>query len=175
MSAALKTLREAGLSVTLTERGTLAVQPAGLITPELRQLITDSKVELIAQLTTNVVANCEDIEPPTCTTTVGTSWCWPRSSPQITSEIAITEARLTQFVRLGLPANTAGLMADRLLERDRTFDDRHVCAECCHLHGRLDRWRCGNHAQAGLREAGLPGEWTLLLQRCPGFQPVIKS
>jgi len=171
----LQTLYAAGLSVTVTERGTLAVQPAGLITPELRQLITDSKVELIAQLTTNVVANAEDVEPPACTTTVGTPWCWPRSSPQITNEIGITQLRLTQFVRLGLPANTAGLMADRLLERDHEGDDRRVCLECQHLHGRPDRWRCGSHKSAGLGEAGLPGEWPLLLQRCPAFQPVIKS
>jgi len=116
------------------------------------------------------VASAENFKSD-CTTTADVDrWCYPHSEAQNTSELERTESRLKRFHALGLPANTAGLLADKLIERDRTFDDRHLCCECRHLHGRLDHWRCGNHAQAGLGEPAIPAEWPLLFQRCFGFQ-----
>jgi len=86
------------------------------------------------------------------------------------NEISITEARLNRFFALGLPDNISSITASRLIERDREGGDRRLCLECKNLRGWPERWRCGNHAQAGLGEPALPGEWPLLFQRCGGFQ-----
>ncbi|HRK40241.1 MAG TPA: hypothetical protein PK347_17850 [Burkholderiaceae bacterium] len=57
MPTALSTLQQAGLSVSVTTAGKLAVTPASKLTPELRTVITLHRAELLQQLTDRAAAN----------------------------------------------------------------------------------------------------------------------
>jgi hypothetical protein len=98
--------------------------------------------------------------------------CWPHSSAMNGGEIGIFMARLARFTDKGLNLDAAERLADKLVIRDREDDDRRVCLECTHLH-RADGWRCGNWQAAGVacrpRDAHLPADLTIQLQRCDGF------
>lgn len=79
---------------------------------------------------------------------------------------------LERFTKKGLNYDDAERLADKLVLRDREVDDRRLCLECSHLHG-AGRWRCGNWHRAGvaiqLKDAHIPRDLVLALQRCPGF------
>ncbi len=99
------------------------------------------------------------------------SCCWPHSSAMNGAEIDTFTARLARFTDRGLILADAEALADKMVQRDREGDDRRVCLECAHLrHG----GRCGNWQAAGVairaRDAQLPGDFTVMLQRCDGFQ-----
>ena len=100
-------------------------------------------------------------------------WAWPHSSAWNTGEIEQFNRRAALFVRRGANDAQAEAMADRLVQRDREKDDRHLCHECRHLRGGLPGWICGNGAAAGIAVsgwgAGLPAQLVAQLQRCPGF------
>jgi hypothetical protein len=109
-------------------------------------------------------------------------WCWPHSSAMNTVEIDIFMVRLRTFADKGLPTNEAETLADKLALRDRESDDRRVCLECQHFAGQgAGSWRCGNWQTAGVairsRDAQLPGDLVVQLQRCDGFtaQPTIHT
>lgn len=87
-----------------------------------------------------------------------------------TAEIDLSAKRVDQFIHRGLPQPEAERLADKLVLRDRTADDRRVCFECHHLRDiGADRWRCANARAAGIPRDGLPGDLLRQLQRCPGF------
>jgi hypothetical protein len=96
--------------------------------------------------------------------------CWPYSSAMTGAEIDTFTARLARFTDKGLSLIDAEALADKLVIRDREGDDRRVCLECAHLrYG----GRCGNWQVAGVamrsRDAQLPPDLILQLQRCDGF------
>ena len=101
-------------------------------------------------------------------------WCWPHSSAMNGAEIDTFAARLHKFADKGLARNDGETLADKLVLRDRDQDDRRVCLECKHFagHGAVS-WRCGNWQTAGVairsRDAQLPADLVVQLQRCDGF------
>ncbi len=88
------------------------------------------------------------------------------------TEIDTFTARLARFTDQGRILADAEALADELVQRDREGDDRRVCLECLHLQ----RGRCGNWQVAGIairsRDAQLPPDLILQLQRCDGFATV---
>ena len=101
-------------------------------------------------------------------------WCWPHSSAMNGAEIDTFAARLHQFTDKGLSRNDGEALADKLVVRDREQDDRRVCLECKHFAGHgAGSWRCGNWQAAGVairsRDAQLPADLVMQLQRCDGF------
>ena len=101
-------------------------------------------------------------------------WSWPPSSAMNGAEIDTFAARLHQFTDKGLARTHGEALADKLVLRDREQDDRRVCLECKHFGGHgAASWRCGNWQAAGialrLRDAQLPADLVVQLQRCDGF------
>ena len=101
-------------------------------------------------------------------------WCWPRSSAMNGVEIGTFETRLHKFTEKGLARKDGEVLADKLVLRDRESDDRRVCLECQHFAGHgAGSWRCGNWQTAGVairsRDAQLPADLVVQLQRCDGF------
>lgn len=97
-------------------------------------------------------------------------WCWPHSSAMNGEEIDTYTRRLHQFTRCGLAEPEAESLADKLVTRDREFDDRRLCLECLNLKtggGRLD---CSQWRGAGLGAPGLPVDLGRQLQRCDSFK-----
>ncbi len=76
------------------------------------------------------------------------------------SEVELASSRIASFVSRGVPMNDADVLACRLVDRDRTFDDRRSCAECMYLN----RGRC----QRGLQPFG--GGGVEVLHRCSEFK-----
>ena len=107
-------------------------------------------------------------------------WCWPQSSAMNGAEIDTFAVRLHRFTDKGLARNDGEALADKLLLRDREQDDRRVCLECRHFAGHGARsWRCGNWQAAGValrsRDAQLPADLVVQLQRCDGFTAHLTS
>ncbi len=100
-------------------------------------------------------------------------WCWPHSTAMNTAEIDTFTTRLERFTDKGASKVDAEALADKLVTRDREADDRRLCLECLHLH-RAGGWRCGNWLRAGVamraKDAQLPGDLVMRLQRCDGFK-----
>ena len=101
-------------------------------------------------------------------------WCWPHSSAMNGAEIDTFAVRLHKFTDKGLARNDGEALADKLVLRDRGQDDRRVCLECKHFAGHgAGLWRCGNWQAAGVairsRDAQLPADLVVQLQRCDGF------
>ena len=101
-------------------------------------------------------------------------WCWPHSSAMNGAEIDSFAAGLHKFADKGLARNNAETLADKMVLRDRGSDDRRVCLECKHLAGHgAGSWRCGNwqvsSAATCSRDARLPADLIVQLQRCDGF------
>jgi hypothetical protein len=107
-------------------------------------------------------------------------WCWPCSSAMNGEEIGTFETRLHKFTEKGLARKDGEVLADRLVLRDRDKDDRRVCLECQHFAGQgAGSWRCGNWQAAGVairsRDAQLPADLVVQLQRCDGFTDKLKN
>lgn len=100
-------------------------------------------------------------------------WCWPHSSAMTGREIDAMVERTSLFTRRGLGALEAELLADKLVTRDREWDDRRLCLECAHLSGGAGAMRCARWQQAGLGANGVPAGLHLVLQRCNGFKDVL--
>lgn len=101
-------------------------------------------------------------------------WCWPHSSAMNGAEIDTFAARLHNFTDKGLARTHGEAVADKLVLRDREQDDRRICLECKHFAGYgAGSWRCGNWQAAGValrsRDAQLPADLVVQLQRCDGF------
>lgn len=106
--------------------------------------------------------------------------CWPHGTAMNGAEIDLFTARLHRFTDKGLTARDGEALADKLVARDREADGRRSCLECRDLSGYAHAsWRCGNWQAAGIairsREAQLPADLVLQLQRCDGFTPHLTS
>jgi hypothetical protein len=112
-------------------------------------------------------------------------WCWPHSSAMNGVEIDTFAARLHKFTDKGLARSDGEALADKLVVRDREQDDRRVCLgmqTLCRAWGWVmalwqlaSRWccypqRCDGFATATpSRDAQLPADLVMQLQRCDGF------
>ncbi len=108
------------------------------------------------------------------------AFCWPHSNAMNGAEIDLFTARLHRFTNKGLTVTEGEALADKLVVRDREADDLRFCLECRHLSGYgQSSWRCGNWQVAGIairsRDAQLPADLVLQLQRCDGFAPHLTS
>ena len=101
-------------------------------------------------------------------------WCWPHSQAMTGREIDTFTARLARFTDKGLSLDAAESLADKLVTRDREYDDRRLCLECAHLAGYAGAWGCRNWQQAAIaskaRDAQLPAALVIQPQRCDGFK-----
>jgi hypothetical protein len=97
-------------------------------------------------------------------------WAWPRTQAMTGREIDTFTARLYHFTRRGLLESDAERLADKLVTRDREWDDRRLCLECAYLSGRAGAMRCAQWQRAGLGQAGIPAGLALQLQRCRSFE-----
>lgn len=96
---------------------------------------------------------------------------WPHTQHANDSEIDTFEARLLLFTRRGMCEAGTEMLADKLLKRDRTKDERISCFECRHCTGiSPSEWSCRNYIAAGIGRV-LGGDVVSILQRCPGFKP----
>jgi hypothetical protein len=95
-------------------------------------------------------------------------WCWPHSDAMNYKEIDIFTARVILFTEKGLEPQGAESLADKLVIRDRDYDDRRLCLECAHLQGH-GRWSCRKWAAAGVARDALAPDLVLGLHRCGGF------
>lgn|GEM_PF-2394206 len=75
-------------------------------------------------------------------------------------EQARYRARLSQFIASGIDYETAQIVAEDLIKRDRDMDDRRSCAECRH--------QSYKHCRRGLFSVG--GFDIELLHRCRGYK-----
>jgi hypothetical protein len=173
-------LKQAGVTLSLTATGALAVSPASQLTDDLRALIRADKAGLI-----DWVKAANDLAPlqTAAATHIGTarlpglspkllaaslildaqiaatglppddpdSYCWPYSEAMNGGEIDLFAARLFRITDKGVIQIDAQCLADRLVIRDRDLDDRALCLECQHLHGHGPQsWRCGNWQRSGV-------------------------
>lgn len=100
--------------------------------------------------------------------------CYPNSEAMNGAELTIYFSRLERFTDLGVRYEQAELLADKLVARDRQFDDRRLCLECKQLKSHAGAWSCRSWQQAEIafkeRDAGLPSDLVQVLQRCNGFK-----
>ncbi len=106
--------------------------------------------------------------------------CWSHSRSMTGSEINTLTARKSAFTDRALDVVEAEAMANKLVLRDRERDDRRACLECLHLSGHgTTLMRCGNWQMAGIairaRDAHLPTDLVLALQRCDGFAEILRN
>ena len=88
-------------------------------------------------------------------------WCWPHGEAMSRREIEVFMKRDSQFRLRGMSAEEAEKLADKLVKRDRDYDDRRLCLECQNLTGRPGAWRCGQQR--------VGAEWVVLPKRCDSF------
>lgn len=81
--------------------------------------------------------------------------------PRTAEEEMLHARRKGRALGLGLGAERADRLAERLVQRDRDGDDRRLCIECA--HARVNECR--------VQEAYLPD----VLQRCPRFESHIRT
>ena len=100
-------------------------------------------------------------------TTAPDRWAWPHSSAMNEQELGTFMARQDLLQQRGASPQEAERLADMLVNRDRSDDDRHICLECSHLRG-MGPYRCGNARAAGMHPY-LARDLALTLQRCHGY------
>ena len=155
----LQHLRATGFSVTVADGGGIRVMPAGALSADLRQAIRDYKPALLALLSPG---NQPAVDPD--------RWRWPASDAMNGAELQTFTGRVLLFTRRSIGEAQAEALADRLLIRDRQHDDRRLCLECTSYRP----GRCGNPRAAGLNGHAVGADLATLLQRCPGFAPLLK-
>ena len=126
-------------------------QAVGLVSnPPVARLVASKTPVSSSEVSALVSSTAAGIDDPD-------RWCWPHSQAMTGREIDTFAARSNQFNRRGLAALDAELLADKLVNRDRDGDDRHLCVECRHCRPGL---RCVNKLAV-----------LHVLQRCDHFVP----
>ena len=138
----LRHLRDAGFTVTPADGGGIRVAPAGSLTDAHRRAIRDHRAELLSLLATPL----QPAPDPD-------RWCWPHSVAMNGAELAAFANRAQQFMRRGVSADDAEVMADRLVICDRLQDERRACLDC----GAYRPGRCGKHQRADMEAPEVPG------------------
>ncbi|MDT8998989.1 hypothetical protein RQP53_06875 [Paucibacter sp. APW11] len=145
----LDALGDAGMSVA-AEGDRLVIRPGSKLTDELRAALREVKPELLALL-----RGAPDLRQP------------GPAAAACTVDDAARQRYVARLLRLHWPKADAEAFAGRLVERDRSGDERVSCFECRHY------WpgNCANFRWAGLGERIVSSELAGLLQRCSGFAP----
>ena len=143
-------------------------------------VISASQERVSSVLTVPCPAVLEKLDSSTALIEDPDRWCWPQSSAMNGAEIDTFAVRLHKFTDKGLARADGEMLADKLVLRDREQDDRRVCLECNHFAGHgAGSWRCGNWQAAGVairpRDAQLPADLVVQLQRCNGFTAHLSS
>lgn len=148
----LAELAGAGLIVTV-EGDRLVIRPASKLTDAMRAALRAEKPEVLALLAQKQGPDARAflVDASAVTWTDG--------------DIAHFTARRTRLMRWGWPEADAERLAERLVMRDRSKDERVSCSECRHYRP----GRCGNHRRAGLWAPDVGRDLASLLQRCHGF------
>lgn len=104
----------------------------------------------------------------------GPANCTSASAPDLAS-VAWTDADIARFldrrarlIRWGWPEPEAEKLAECLVRRDRSADDRSACVECQHYRP----GRCGNHCNTSLHSGEVGRDLASMLQRCPSFDAI---
>jgi hypothetical protein len=171
-------LQAAGLQVhVIGDR--LRVEPAHLLTDELRSTIRQSKAQLLALLgqTAGIGAGSRD-ELPAPKLPKSEQRRFGLNAAEIDAahrepwspaDIARFIARVAVARRRGLGERDAEDVAERLHLLDVQAEGRVLCLGCRHLSGNsATGWRCGNYRAAAMPRE-LAAEVVTLPQRCPGF------
>ncbi len=148
----LRQLREAGFTLAPVAGGGIRVTPSVHLTDAHRQAIRDHRAELLSLMAPLLAADPD-------------RWCWPHSAAMNGAELETFMQRTRQFIQLGVTADSADAIADRLVIRDREQDDRRTCLEC----GAYRPGRCSNHRRAGLEVPEVNGDLASSLRQCPAF------
>lgn len=151
----LSHLHQIGATVRPLPGGKLEVLHDGRLTGNDLEAIRACKSELLKLLT---------VPPPSPGRALVVA-------PQVRALLGLDDAEIERMASRhrmiqthGYTLDDAEVIADRLLLRDRTKLDMHVCLECSNLSGR----RC-----LAARQLGAAPAWTPIrheLQRCPAFE-----
>ena len=87
----------------------------------------------------------------------------------------IIAARGMLFRSRGLSVEDSDGLAARLTRRDLEKDDRHICLECRHMYGDVERRRCTQWRKLWLGDAAMPADLVTTLQRCTGFTSQLET
>ncbi|MBP6900887.1 MAG: hypothetical protein KBC73_12400 [Burkholderiaceae bacterium] len=148
----------AGLGIVIAaEGGRLLIRPASRLTDALRADLRAFKPEVLALLGggASVPGRPEPAQGPR-----------PWLEAWTDDDIQRFTQRRAHLIRWGWPETDAELLAERLVIRERSGDDRTSCGECQHHRP----GRCGNHRVAGLQSPDVGHDLAAMLQRCPGHQ-----
>jgi hypothetical protein len=171
-------LQAAGLHVHVVG-DRLRVEPAHLLTDELRSTIRQSKAALLALIgeTAGVGADSRD-ELPAPKLSESARRRFGLNAVEMDAahrehwspaDIARFIARVAVVRLRGLGERDATDVAERLHLLDVQAEGRVLCLGCRHLSGTsATGWRCGNHRAAAMPRE-LAAEVVTLPQRCPGF------
>lgn len=155
----LNHLAERGITLLPLPDGRLKVTPKGVLTDAERADVVAHKSELLGLLTGQSAPSPAPgrvlVVPPQVRALLGLD----------DAEIERMAFRHRMIKTHGYSLDDAEVIADRLLLRDRTKLDMHVCLECSNLSGR----RCLAARQLGAAPAWMPIRHEL--QRCPAFEP----
>lgn len=174
----LTALNAAGLQVRVVG-DRLRVEPANLLTDELRSTIRQSKAVLLATLaqTASIGAGSRDELPaPKLPESERRRFGLTAAEidaahrePWSPADIARFIARVAVVRRRGISERDAEDVAERLHLLDVQAQGMVLCLGCRHLNGTSETgWRCGNHRAAAMPRE-LAAEVVTLPQRCPGF------
>ena len=147
----LRHLRDVGFAVTPADGGGIRVAPAGSLTDAHRRAIRDHRAELLSLL----AAPLQPAPDPD-------RWCWPHSVAMNGVELAAFANRAQQFMRRGVSADDAEVMADRLVICDRLQDERRAAWTAAPTGPAVA-------ASISVQTWKRPRCLAAMLQRCPGF------
>lgn len=144
----LNALTDAGLTVT-AEGDHLVIRPGSKVTDELRAALREARSELLGLL-----RGAPDLSQS------------GRAAAACTADAPARQRYEARLLRLHWPRADAEAFAGRLVERDRSGDERVSCFECRHY------WPggCGNSRPAGLGARAVGADLAGLLQHCSGFE-----
>lgn len=174
----LTALNAAGLQVRMVG-DRLRVEPAHLLTDDLRSTIRQGKAALLATLAeaASIGTGSRDElpapkPPESARRRYGLNAAELNAAhrePWSPADIARFIARVAVVRRRGLGERDAEDVAERLHLLDVQAEGRVLCLGCRHLSGSsATGWRCGNHRAAAMPRE-LAAEVVTLPQRCPGF------
>ena len=126
--------------------GGLGVSVVFVGTPQARIANSLPVSEAANDPATHRPATSQNAPPPS-----SDAYCWPNSLAPTDQELDRFEARLKHFARRGLPDTQAEALADVLVIRDRTQDDRRCCLECSHCTYPARLWSAAPHRPPGRR------------------------
>lgn len=153
----LAQLADAGVTVA-ADGDRLVIRPASRLTEDMRSALRTAKPQLLQLLAAQPRHRLTAREADAA-----------HAQPWDEAACSRFSARVTRLLRLGVDAEDADDLAERLHLRDIESDTRRCCLECAGLSGHAaSGWKCQRARLANVSPA-LPDVLVTLLQRCPGF------